>query len=199
MRDYFLNLLQNLDKLAGLRQYEKLMQLPDYKKEINALLDILCRVSDQFQYIPDEQKKQIIDDAVIADPEFIGLNAKFIAKALNTKREFFLKQNEEPVISPDALTGEAREQRLKEWMKAINGMTMVQNTNKFDYVRQIEPVDGKKYEHRERNEYEHNRHIEYVRDNYDAKTGHKLPTWICEEEYNKVYDEVCKPKETEPT
>jgi hypothetical protein len=37
--------------------------------------------------------------------------------------------------------------------------------------------------------YEKERHIEYLKKNYDAKTGEKLPTWISEREFNKLYDE----------
>jgi hypothetical protein len=193
MRDYFLSLLQTLDKLTGIRQYEKLCSMKDFKTEINLLLDILCRVTDQYGFIPDEHKKQIISDAVISDQEFIGLNAKFIAKSLNIKREFYLKTNDEPVISPDALTGEARENRLKEWMTAINGLEMTKTVNKFDHIKSIQPADGQAYKPKQTNEYEYRRHLDYIQDNYDPKTGEALPTWQSEEEYNKVYDEVMKP------
>lgn len=37
--------------------------------------------------------------------------------------------------------------------------------------------------------YQKERHIEYLKNNYDAKTGEKLPTWISEREFNKLYDE----------
>lgn len=191
MRDYFLQLLQNIDKLAGLKQYEKICQMNDFKKEINTLLDILCRVCSQFPFIPDDDKKRIIDDAVIADQEFIGLNAKIIYKWLSLKKEFYMKEIGEPEISPEALTGEARQNRLKEWQKAVNGLEMVQSsTDKFDHIKSIKPIDGEVYVPKKQNDYEYQRHLYYIQDNYDAKTGKELPTWISETDYNKVYDEA---------
>jgi hypothetical protein len=189
MREYFLNLLQHIDKLAGLKQYEKLCQMPDFKSQINTLLDILCRVCDQFPFIPEEDKKAIINDAVIADQEFIGLNAKIIYKWLSVKKEFYTKPSGEPEISPEALTGEAREKRLQEWLTAINGMEMVQTkVDPFGNIKAIQPEDGITYTPKPVNLYEKQRHLDYVQDNYDAKTGKELPTWISEESYNKIYD-----------
>lgn len=191
MRDYFKNLLQNLDKLSGLKQYEKLCQSKNPKEEIKTLLDILCRVCDQFPFIPDEDKKRIIDDAVIADQEFIGLNAKIIFKWLSLKKEFYLKETGEPEISPEALTGEARNKRLQEWLQAIDGMQMVSTSkDPFEHIKSIQPKDGEVYIPKTQSDYEYQRHFEYIRDNFDVKTGEKLPTWIAEEQYNKVYDEV---------
>lgn len=191
MKDYFLQLLQNLDKLTGMKQYEKLMQMSEYKREINTLLDILCRVCEQFPFIPDEDKKRIINDAVISDGDFIGLNAKFIAKSLNLRKEFYMSLKDDVAIHPDALTGEAREKRLQEWLKAINGMEMM-NTKEDPYahIRAIQPRDGQAYEPQQQNEYERQRHFDYIQDNFDSITGKILPTGISEEEYNKIYDET---------
>lgn len=195
MRDFFLNLLQNLDKLTGMKQYEKLLQSADYKGEINTLLDILCRVSDQFPYIPNDVKKQIVNDAVIADQEFIGLNAKIIFKWLNAKKDFWMTQTHEPVISPDALTGEAREARLKEWQAAINGMAMVETSegvrDRYSHIINIQPKNGEVYTPTvdEKALYEKERHLQWIQRNHDPKTAQKLPDWIPEEEFNKLYDE----------
>lgn len=190
MRDYFKNLLQNLDKLTGMKQYEKLCQAENPKEEIKTLLDILCRVCEQFPFIPDEAKKQIINDAVISDGDFIGLNAKFIAKSLNLKKEFYMNLKDDVVIHPEALTGEAREKRLQEWLKEINGMPMLQKEDAFARIKAIQPVDGQVYTPHHQNEYERQRHFDYIQDNFDSITGQKLPTSISEEEYNKIYDET---------
>lgn len=191
MREFFKQLLRMLDKLTGNKQYERLCESKNPKEEITLLLDILCRVCDQFKYIPDEAKKQIIEDAVISDAEFIGLNAKFIAKSLNLKKEFYMNQKDEVAIHPEALTGEARQKRLKEFLEAINGMPMLDNkVDRFDHIRQIQPKDGEVYSPKPQNEYEYRRHLDYIQDNYDAKTGKELATWISEEDYNKVYDEA---------
>lgn len=180
-----------LDKLTGNKQYERLCDGKNPKEEITLLLDILCRVCDQYPFIPDEAKKQIISDAVIADAEFIGLNAKFVAKSLNAKKDFHINKKDDVVIHPEALTGEAREAALKKWLEAINGLPMLDNkVDRFDHIRQIQPNDGQVYMPKPQNEYEYRRHLNYIQDNFDPKTAEKLPTWISEEAYNKVYDEA---------
>lgn len=109
MRQYFFKLLQNLDKLTGMKQYEKLCAVPDYKAEINTLLTILCRVCEQFPYIPDDAKQRIIDTNVVTDGEFIGLNAKCIYKYLNANKDRYFKELAHVELKPEdaPLEGEA--------------------------------------------------------------------------------------------
>lgn len=190
MRDFFLNLLQNLDKLTGMKQYEKLLQMPDYKHEINTLLDILCRVTDQFPYIPEEDKKRIIQDATIADGEFIGLNAKIIYKWLSAKRDLYIRESkDEVVIHPEALTGEAMQKRLDEWKQSVDRLQTVATTRVDIYqtVReQWKPKEGTElYKPTDPGlVFNHQRHLAYLKANYDAKTGKELPNWISEDEWN---------------
>lgn len=190
MREYFFHLLQHLDKLAGLKQYEKLLQTSNPKEEIKLLLDILCRVTDHYPFIPDEAKKAIIQEAVISDPEFIGLNAKFISKHLNLKKEFYLKENQEVAISPDALTGEERDKRIKEFLEAIHKaeVNLTDRSDPYKTIReQWKPKDGEQvYKAVDPNlELKHRQHVEWVKANFDPRTGKPLPTWVSEEEYNK--------------
>jgi hypothetical protein len=190
MRDFFKHLLQNLDKLTGLQQYHKLCQTPDPREEIKTLLDILCRVTDQYKYIPDVAKQAIIQEAVIQDPEFIGLNAKFISKHLNLKKEFYMKENEDVAISPDALTGEAREQKLKEWAEALSKVetNLVSRVDIYKTVReQWQPKDGtEKYKPIDPDlAIKHQRHLDYVKSNYDPRTGKPLPEWMPEDKWLK--------------
>lgn len=37
--------------------------------------------------------------------------------------------------------------------------------------------------------YVKDRHFEWIKNNFEAKTGQKLPSWICEEDWNVIYDE----------
>lgn len=188
MRDYFKNLLQHLDKLTGLQQYAKLCQTPNPKEEIKTLLDILCRVTDQYSYIPDESKKQIINEAVISDPEFIGLNAKFIAKSLNVKKEFYLGNPDDVVISPDALTGEAREQWLKKWAESLAKIesNVTSRVDIYQTVReQWQPKEGtEKYKAIDPDLVtKHQQHADYIKSNYDPRTGKPLPEWMPEDKW----------------
>lgn len=190
MRDYFLNLLQNLDKLTGMKQYEKLLQMPDYKSEINHLLDILCRVCDQFPFIPDDDKGRIISDAVIADQDFIGLNAKIIFKWLNLKKQSYFKemahQESEPSAPP--LEGEALEKRLAEWQESLAKLqtNYVQRVDIYQTVReQWQPKEGTE-KYTPRNDgfvSEHQRHLDWIKANFDARTGKPLPTWVPEDKW----------------
>lgn len=189
MREFFLNLLQNLDKISGLKQYEKLCQTEKPKEEIKMLLDILCRVCDQFPFIPFEDKKRIISDAAIADAEFIGLNAKIIFKWLNAKRSNYIKESkDEVVISPDALTGDAMQKRLDEWLQAVNSVD-VNLTNRVDIYQTVreqwKPKEGTPaYKHQDDTlVINHQRHLEYLKANYEARSGKPLPTWMPENEW----------------
>lgn len=124
MRDFFIELLCDLDKTCGLQQYMKLCELSNAKEEINALLDILCNTCNQFGMIPDETKKKIIFDSMMRDPEFKGLNARIIYKWLVGKNENYIKIDAEVV--PDdykPLKGEARQEAIKRWGEALNKLT----------------------------------------------------------------------------
>lgn len=121
MREYFTNLLLNLDKLTGIQQYNKLMQNADWKTEINTLLDILCRVCEQFPYIPDAAKQKIIDGCIVADQEFIGLNAKVVFKWLNLNKAPHFREASHVPTEPEAppLEGEARAARIQEFLDVL--------------------------------------------------------------------------------
>jgi hypothetical protein len=125
MRDFFLNLLNNLDKLAGLKQLDKIHaihgdKIEDAKREINMLLDVLCRVSSQFPFIPNHEQEKIILQAVISK-EFPNLNANVVWHWLNEHKDKYFKEShhieKEQVAEP--LTGEARKAKLNEWMKSL--------------------------------------------------------------------------------
>lgn len=190
MRSYFLTLLQNLDKFTGMKQYEKLLQTPDYKKEINTLLDILCRVTDQFPYIPDADKQRIISDSVISDPEFIGLNAKIVSRWLNQKKDIFFKElaHQENESKDEPLTGEAMQQRIDEWLHAVNEIEDNFKVEKsYHVVRdQWRPKEGTPIYQPTRDTSilsNHQMHLEWIKANFDARTGKKLPEWMPENEW----------------
>ena len=128
MKEFFLDLLYQLDKLAGIQQMNKLLALreEDSRREINELLEILCRTSDQFPLIPKNDQKSIIRHAVVSDGDFIGLNAKFVYKSLNAHRDRYFREaahipdEHDPNWKP--LEGEDRQRWLSKWMDALNKM-----------------------------------------------------------------------------
>lgn len=126
MREFFFNILTTLDKLTGLQQFNKINEMPDPKREINELLDMLCAVCNQFGTIPEDDKKRIIEDAILADPEFKGLNAKIIFKWLVSKREMYIKPETDKEVLPEGykpLTGAERDAAIKLWQEALDKFT----------------------------------------------------------------------------
>lgn len=191
MKSYFLTILKNLDKLTGLRQYEKLCQMPEYKAEIAKLLDVLVRVCEQFPMIPDVAKCRIIDTNIVADPEFTGLNARVVFKWLNQHKELYSKPQQEQDENWEPLTGEAREKRLQEWLEALSKTeaAVTERSDPYKTVReQWTSHSTEKYKPLTPEQvYEKARHLEYIKHNYDAN-GKKVDHWITEEEFNKQYD-----------
>jgi len=37
--------------------------------------------------------------------------------------------------------------------------------------------------------YVRDRHFEWIKNNFEARTGQKLPSWISEEDWNIIYDD----------
>lgn len=193
MRQFFFELLKKLDKLTGIRQFEKLQAMPEAAKETGELLDILCRVCSQFPFIPDKAKQDIILAAVVADQEFIGLNAKIVFKWLQAQRDRFIGTGNQFVeVQPEAppLTGEARDKRIEEVINAIQkcetNFGKSSNDQLRDYFNKLYKPNGTEQRPKPTSEeevYARMMHVEYLKANYDARTKEKLPTWMPEEQW----------------
>lgn len=85
MYDFFLNEFKSLRAKTGIRQWEALNDLPDAAKEIHVIIDLMCRecAKSPFNIIQEDVKQRVIARAIIEDEHFIGLNAKFVRRALN--------------------------------------------------------------------------------------------------------------------
>lgn len=198
MKQFFLDLLSNLDKLAGLRQIEKIYaqhaDQGEAKKEINTLLTILVNICAQFPYIPEEEKKRIIQQAVVTDPEFNSLNARIVYKWLAVQKDKYYKEIsaiENPIPENyEIVTGEKREEYLNQWLKALEPMQ-----------ERINPVSKKEVlilgkERQGKTEYvptmsaedldAHAKHLAYLRANYEARSGNKLEGWMPEDQWNEL-------------
>lgn len=92
------------------------------------------------------------------------------------------------------VTGEERAKRLKEWESVVKGSTMVNALPKPSYKQLAEeggvlPPKPAPYPCTSKEEaYIRDRHFEYIKANFEARTGVKLPTWINEEDWNILYD-----------
>jgi hypothetical protein len=120
MREFFLDLLQELDKLTGIKQWDRISHS---KADTNELLDILVRTCGMFPLIPPDAQKSILRHAVISDGDFIGLNAKWVYKSLNTQRDRFFKEAAHIPTEVDPnwkpVEGEARNEWLKKWQESL--------------------------------------------------------------------------------
>jgi hypothetical protein len=131
MRQFFLDLLQELQKLTGIKQYENMnLESDEGKKDLGELLDILVRTCETFPLIPKDAQKSILSHAVISDGDFIGLNAKFVYKSLAAHRDRYFKEAAHIPAEVDPnwkpVEGEERINWLNQWMHALQGFD--QNT-----------------------------------------------------------------------
>lgn len=120
---------------------------------------------------------------------------KFLMYAKDKEDVQKLPEAEPVVIHPQALTGEARLRKLQEFerllksmpaLKPVGGLTAKERAENTGWRIPEEP----KYPATTIQEaYIRNRHLEYVKANYEPNTGVKLSTWIEEEEFNRLYDE----------
>jgi len=92
MRDFFKEELEALERKTGLKQYEKILAQDKWEVELKELLDELCRVCNQFDYIPNEDKAKIIRQNIITDQEFIGFNSRIIYKWLSGSKAIYFKE-----------------------------------------------------------------------------------------------------------
>lgn len=130
MKEFFKQQLISLEKNTGLKQYEKLLEKERWDEEVDELLNVLCRVCNQFDYIPNEDKAKIIKQNVITDTEFQGFNARIIYKWLSLAKSIYFKEQAHiEAKQPEdykPLEGEARAAKLDEWLKSLGaGMSPV--------------------------------------------------------------------------
>jgi transposase len=211
MREYFLDILNDLDKLAGLKQLDKIHAAAGDDRgaaitEINKLLNGLVRVSEMFPMIPEAEQKRIIDHAVIAE-EFPSLNASVVYKWLARYKDKFIQIPQEPEKPQEPpLTGEARKAQLDKWLASLKGtenMTVRPMDRKEiategkEWVSEIDrkavSVGIKKTSEQEINERE--QHIQYIRENYDPYTGKPKPNWISEDQWRQNLSRVPEARE----
>jgi hypothetical protein len=199
MRDFFKDELKALERKTGLKQYEKILAAEKWEIELKELLDELCRVCNQFDYIPNEDKAKIIRQNILTDQEFIGFNARIIYKWLLSARSVYFKElahQEQQEEQKPILEGAARDAKLKEWLAALGdgvkavpqlSPTEVKREGRIEvekkvtgYVPDVDPVEW---------ERQYQLRKQYRLENYNVITGEKLPTWISEQEWIKKQEQ----------
>lgn len=198
MREYFLDLLNNLDTLAGLRQLEKIYAAAGDDRgaaitEINKLLTALENVSKLFPYIPEAEQQKIINLAVISE-EFPNLNANLVYRWLNRHRDKYFKESHHVKQEQEAppVTGEAKQKWIDKWMQEVDKIgksapVVMERDAKMEWLRK-RPVEMQEQGYTPPTEEEvrsRELHIRYIRENYDPYTGKQKEGWISEEEWLK--------------
>lgn len=98
MRDFFKSELETLKIKTNLNQYERLCELPNAKEEIKLLFDLLEKVCNEFPYIPEDQKKRIIQTGIYRDTDFTGLTPRIVWKWLNAESgKYFREDAHKPI------------------------------------------------------------------------------------------------------
>lgn len=108
MYEFFYEELKTLKARTGILQWEKLNEAADREKEVNDLIDfMLVEVNkDPFKKVNPAVIQRVISRAVIEDKDFIGLNAKFVRRALaswwevNGNRVLMKLQEQEAAAAP---------------------------------------------------------------------------------------------------
>lgn len=118
MREFFKAELKRLHITTGLQQYFKMSDRPE---EITALLDELVIACSWFPLIPDEDKKEIVSECMITDPEFIGFNKKIVWKWMNARNPRYFKElaHQDTKAEGEPASPEEVEKYLKEWREAL--------------------------------------------------------------------------------
>jgi hypothetical protein len=85
MKEFFKKELETLQAKTGIRQFENIMAKDNWQEEIDLLIDLMLDECNKppFHLVRPEVKQRVISRAIVEDVEFIGLNAKFVRKALN--------------------------------------------------------------------------------------------------------------------
>lgn len=198
MKEFFLELLNNLDKLAGLRQLENIYKAHSDQdaalSEINTLMDLLVNISLKFPYIPEQTQRDIIHHNVVTDPEFTSLNARIVYKWLNAQKDKYYKELAHIPTEPSAPPIPKDDPRYDDYcnqMRAalapiearINTTSAKREVLILGHERQgptdYTPLSEDDVTRREK-------HLRYIKENFDAKTGKKLPDWMEESKWGEL-------------
>ncbi len=121
MRTFYKQILSRTYEIFGVNQLEKMDD-----DQITYLLDGLERMSAVYSYIPDEEKKNIINKRLITDKDFRNINIRLISGWFDQDGKIFFKDTssyQEPEITAEPLTGEAREKAIETFLNAVANAT----------------------------------------------------------------------------
>lgn len=203
MFEFFYSEFETLRAKTGIRQFEQLNEQPDSAKAIHDIIDLMCKECEKepFHIVRPEVKQRVISRAIVEDPDFIGLNARFVNRTMYkwwaSNKDRILEAVNKPEEAPRVeLTDE---QKRKIDRLANEYVAQLLQGDGMQRVPKVDPatakVEGKEWTsdlERKAIQYpittveqamEQELHREWARTNFDIRTGHKLPTWKPEQEW----------------
>lgn len=213
MKEFFKNQLETLYTRTGFRQLENMMQRqgsddggPLWEQDVRQLINFMVEECEKppFDSVPTTIKQRVIARAVTEDPEFTGLNAKFVRRALSKwwqdNGDRILEQLNKPKEVPyQPLTPEQHE-KVNVMLESYRRRLLSEGS--MSVVPKMKPEEIKKEGAEWKSELERKAvsvgykpamtaedisarelHMRYIRENYNARTGRPLQTWIPENEW----------------
>jgi hypothetical protein len=201
MKDFFKQELKDLYLKTGNRQMHWLAQeckdQIEYDIKVDKLAELMVYASERYK-IPEEQKKLIISQQIIADPEFESLNARAVHKWLSKHEGVYIKPQEieaEPIIQHDEETQKRIDSLLNEHLKTLaKGFTQRPLIGIAEEMAKIRNEDKERLEGKRsvRKGYTpptaeqiaaKELHTQWIRENFHPITREKLPSYLDEQEW----------------
>lgn len=205
MVKFFYQEFESLRAKTGIRQWEQLNELPDAAKVIHDHIEFMCSecCKPPFHVVRDEIKQRVIGRAIVEDGDFIGLNAKFVRKALNAwwlvngdRVIEAMNQKERSVYDRVELTDEQKQKIDRLANQYVADLLRGEGPKMVPKLDQavVEKEGGEWISNIERKATcypittpeqakVHELHLEWIRRNFDKYTADKLPGWKEEEEW----------------
>lgn len=203
MKDFFKNELKMVQLKTGIRQLENIMNLADWEKQLEQLITLMVDETSKppFDLIGLDVKQRVISNAIVEDKDFIGLNPKFVRRALNTwwhfnKDKYFEKITAEVVQNFQPVSWEERTNWLDKWKESLGVME-----NKFTSGPKLteKEIQDEGQEKPKTPAYPSTPeslvkqkllHDAWIKANHDTYTGEKLPNWKPENEWVQSIDKA---------
>lgn len=192
MRDFFKQELKTLKAKTGLNQYENISAMPDAQFQFKILLDSMELACNEFHYIPDNDKKRIIQEGIMRENEFTSLNSRVIWKWLNASKEHYWQvqqMKEEPTAhepAPPEVAAKYAQQILDNIAKIGSVTTPQPREERFGATVSV----GIKQTPTEEELLERELHKKYLLQNYEVTTGKKKECWMPENEWRELTKEI---------
>lgn len=117
MREFYKQVLKDFHLYCGNRS-----QMRDWEdEEISKLLDILVKVSEAYNFIPEAGQKAIIEAQLIKDNDYTTLNARTVGKWFEQNGKHYFKEiaHVETKVNGEIVTGEKRDKYINDYLAAI--------------------------------------------------------------------------------